>query len=65
MAGFVDAGAVSEDSIPGAAELAVGVGLGVRYSTPVGPLRVDVAVPLDRRAGDASAQLYIGIGQSF
>jgi len=65
MAGFVDAGAVSEDSIPEVAELAVGVGLGVRYSTPAGPVRVDVAVPLDRRDGDASAQLYIGIGQSF
>ena len=63
LAAFVDAGAVSDDGPPDA--LSVGVGAGVRYFTPIGPIRVDVAAPLDRRPGDASAQLYIGIGQAF
>jgi translocation and assembly module TamA len=64
-AAFVDAGSVSENALPGSGELAVGVGLGVRYFTPVGPLRVDIATPLDPSSGDSPVQLYIGIGQAF
>lgn len=62
---FADAGAVSEDGIPGTGDLAVGVGLGVRYQTPVGAVRVDVATPLNPASGDSPVQLYIGIGQAF
>jgi translocation and assembly module TamA len=64
-AAFVDAGAVSEDGIPGTGALSVGVGIGLRYFTPVGPVRVDVATPLNHRDGEAQVQLYIGIGQAF
>ena len=42
-----------------------GAGLGVRYLTPFGPLRVDAAVPLNRRPGDASFGIHAGIGQAF
>lgn len=62
---FVDTGAVSEDGIPGAAALCVGVGAGLRYYTPIGPVRVDVATPLNRAAGDSPLQLYLGIGHAF
>ena len=62
---FADAGAVSENGIPGTGQLAVGVGLGLRYYTPIGPVRVDVATPLSPRDGDSPVQLYIGIGQAF
>ncbi len=65
MVAFADAGAVSENGIPGAGSLAVGVGLGVRYLTPVGPVRVDLATPLDRDIDNSLVQLYIGIGQAF
>ena len=65
MVAFADAGAVSENGIPGAGSLAVGLGLGVRYLTPVGPVRVDLATPLDREIEDSPVQLYIGIGQAF
>jgi translocation and assembly module TamA len=65
MVAFADAGAVSENGIPGAGSLAVGLGLGVRYLTPVGPVRVDLATPLDRDIEDSPVQLYIGIGQAF
>ncbi|MBP0481184.1 autotransporter assembly complex protein TamA [Sagittula salina] len=41
-----------------------GAGLGVRYATPVGPIRFDVAAPVGGDTGDG-VQLYIGIGQSF
>jgi translocation and assembly module TamA len=43
-----------------------GAGLGLRYFTPIGPVRLDVAVPVNRRDGvDSSAQFYISIGQAF
>ncbi|MBK5965195.1 hypothetical protein CCR95_14130 [Thiocystis minor] len=65
LAGFLDAGAISANGLPGAETLAVGFGLGLRYYTPIGPVRVDVATPLTQRDGIAPAQLYIGIGQAF
>jgi len=43
-----------------------GVGTGFRYYTPIGPIRVDVAVPLERRDGvDDLFQLYVSLGQAF
>jgi len=43
-----------------------GAGLGYRYFTSFAPLRVDVAVPLDKRSGvDDAFQLYFSIGQAF
>ena len=42
------------------------VGAGIRYLTPVGPIRFDVAVPLNRRKDvDPPCQFYMSIGQSF
>ena len=46
-------------------DLLWGAGAGLRYFTPVGPIRLDAAVPLDRRPGDSPWQLYISLGQSF
>ena len=62
---FADAGAVSESGIPGTGALSVGVGIGLRYFTPIGPVRADIATPLNHNEGDASVQIYIGIGQAF
>ncbi len=62
---FADAGAVSRDGIPGSGALAVGLGVGVRYFTAIGPVRVDLATPLSGCCGGSSVQLYIGIGQAF
>lgn len=62
---FVDAGAVSEAPTPSTRDLASGAGVGVRYDLGFAPLRFDVAVPLERRAGDAKFQIYISLGQSF
>lgn len=42
------------------------VGVGLRYYTPVGPLRLDCAVPLNRRPRiDSRFQIYFSIGQAF
>lgn len=62
---FVDAGTVSAGTLPGASAWQFGAGLGLRYLTPLGPLRVDAAVPLNRRPGDPSFGIYAGIGQAF
>lgn len=63
---FVDAGNVSEDSRPEFDDgLRIGVGVGARYFTPVGPLRLDVAVPLDKRSIDDDFQIYVSFGQAF
>ena len=43
----------------------VAAGLGLRYYTAVGPLRLDVAVPINPRKGDPDFAVYFGIGQSF
>jgi translocation and assembly module TamA len=65
LAAFVDAGAVGTDQIPDFSDLAVGVGVGVRYHLGFGPIRVDVAVPVTDRRGDSPFQIYVSLGQSF
>ncbi len=65
MAVFADAGQVTASGSPFAGNWAVGVGAGARYYTPIGPIRIDFAVPLDKRPGGDSFEFYIGIGQAF
>jgi translocation and assembly module TamA len=62
---FLDAGQVYESSTPDASDLRFGAGIGGRFYTNFGPLRVDVATPLKRRAGESKVALYISIGQAF
>ncbi|MDD3444961.1 MAG: autotransporter assembly complex protein TamA [Zavarzinia sp.] len=64
---FVDIGSVFEDSVPDfGADLFIGGGLGLRYLSPIGPLRLDVATPLaGKRESDDIVQIYISIGQAF
>ncbi len=63
---FVDGGNVWEDEYPDFDdELFWGAGLGLRYHTPIGPIRADVAFPLNKRADDDTFQIYISIGHAF
>ncbi len=62
---FVDAGQVDTASTPFSGSLRAGAGVGARYYTPIGPIRLDVAVPLNKQRGDDTFELYIGIGQAF
>ncbi|HYF08607.1 MAG TPA: BamA/TamA family outer membrane protein [Acetobacteraceae bacterium] len=62
---FVDAGSVGTRSLPDLSDVRVGVGVGVRYRTALGPIRLDVAVPLNREPGGPAYGLYVGIGQAF
>ena len=61
----MDAGTVGTDQAPDFDDLSVAVGAGVRYDLGFGPIRFDVAVPLNRRTGDPDFQIYISIGQAF
>jgi translocation and assembly module TamA len=65
VVGFVDAGDVGIHKVPTFDNLAVGVGVGVRYALPFGPVRVDIATPVANRQGGAPIQVYVSIGQSF
>jgi translocation and assembly module TamA len=62
---FMDAGQVSASLKPLPSDVRVGAGAGVRYYTPIGPIRFDIAVPVGRRPGDDSFEIYIGLGQAF
>lgn len=62
---FVDAGQVSSQSAPFEGTLRVGAGVGARYYTPIGPIRLDVAVPLNKPPGGDSFELYVGLGETF
>ncbi|WP_343346393.1 BamA/TamA family outer membrane protein [Sphingomicrobium sp. XHP0239] len=62
---FVDAGRVSSDAFPGEDDWQVGVGIGVRYHSNFGPLRVDVGTPLNPREGDGPVAVVVGLGQAF
>lgn len=62
---FIDAGAVDETVLPRLREIRYGAGLGIRYQTGFGPIRVDVGMPLNRRPGDSRIAVYVALGQAF
>lgn len=65
VAGFVDAGQVYESSIPRFDDWRFGVGIGGRFYTNFGPIRLDIATPLGRRQGESRVSVYVSIGQAF
>lgn len=63
---FIDAGGAFTTAQPSTGnDFFVGAGLGLRYLTPVGPLRLDVAVPLDDIPNEPDFGIYVGLGQAF
>lgn len=64
---FADAGAVSDSPSGGNGDWHAGGGLGIRYATPIGPLRLDLAAPIRVNAGAPAGrvQIYLGLGQAF
>jgi translocation and assembly module TamA len=66
LVGFLDGGNAFASPNPDFNQgLLWGTGIGLRYYTPVGPFRLDIGFPLDRRPGDDSFQLYVSLGQAF
>lgn len=63
---FFDAGSAFTSELPDFKEsIKMAAGLGLRYYTPIGPIRLDVAAPLNPRKGDKPVAVYISIGQAF
>ena len=62
---FIDAGNSYASSMPKFTDWKFGAGIGGRFYTNFGPIRVDIATPLNRRKGDSRIALYISIGQAF
>ncbi|HEX8553315.1 MAG TPA: autotransporter assembly complex family protein [Sphingomonas sp.] len=62
---FLDAGTISTASVPRLSGLRYGTGLGLRYYSSFGPIRVDVGTPLNPRSGDARVAVYVSLGQAF
>lgn len=65
VVGFLDGGQVYTSSIPKFDDWRFGVGIGARYYTNFGPMRLDVATPLARKPGESRVSVYISIGQAF
>jgi translocation and assembly module TamA len=62
---FFDAGRVGESSTPSISGMRYGAGIGARYYTNFGPMRLDIATPLGRKPGESKVAVYISIGQAF
>lgn len=67
LVGFVDGGFIGETDV-GDGNLGAwhtGAGLGLRYETGIGPIRLDLALPISGPGENSGFEVYIGIGQAF
>lgn len=62
---FIDAGNISTSPLPRFDNLRFGAGVGVRYHTRFGPIRVDLATPINPAPGDPRIAVYVSLGQAF
>ena len=62
---FIDAGNIYTSPLPRIDNLRFGAGVGVRYHTNFGPIRVDVGTPIGRRRGDPRVAVTVSLGQAF
>lgn len=66
LVGFYDWGYVGAESFPDfSGPSHSGAGVGMRYNTGIGPIRLDVAVPVSGPTNASNFYIYIGIGQAF
>lgn len=62
---FLDAGQLYTSSLPRFSGMHYGVGLGLRYYSSFGPIRIDVGTPLNPARGDSRIGVYVSLGQAF
>lgn len=62
---FIDAGNVYTNPLPGFDGLRYGAGVGVRYYSDFGPIRVDLGTPINPQKGDSPIAVYVSLGQAF
>lgn len=62
---FIDAGNVYSSSTPDISGMRYGAGLGVRYYSDFGPIRIDIGTPINPQPGDSRIAVYVSLGQAF
>jgi translocation and assembly module TamA len=62
---FLDGGSLSTESLPDIKNWQLGAGVGVRYYSSFGPIRVDVGTPLNPQSGDSRVAVVVSLGQAF
>ena len=62
---FVDAGNIYTSSVPKLSGLRIGAGVGLRYYSNFGPIRIDVGTPIGRRKGESVVAVQVSLGQAF
>ena len=62
---FIDSGGAGTGTVPNFGDMRYGAGLGLRYQTSFGPVRLDVGTPLNPRPGDSRIGVYVTLGQAF
>jgi translocation and assembly module TamA len=62
---FFDGGALTTESLPDFKNWRFAAGLGARYYSSFGPIRIDVGVPLNRQKGDGPLAVTVSLGQAF
>ncbi len=62
---FIDAASVSDETVPDFSAIKLGAGIGIRYKTTFGPIRIDVGVPINPDPGDSPVAVYVSLGQAF
>jgi translocation and assembly module TamA len=62
---FVDAGNIYARALPDFSGLRYGAGLGLRYHSNFGPIRIDVGTPINRQKGDSRVTVFVSLGQAF
>jgi translocation and assembly module TamA len=62
---FLDGGTLSTRATPDLGDWQFGAGIGVRYYSSFGPIRVDVGTPLNPREDDGPVAVVVSLGQAF
>ena len=65
VAPFLDAGGAETYATPDFKAMRFGAGVGLRYASGIGPIRLDIGTPLDPRPGESRVGIYISLGQAF
>jgi outer membrane protein insertion porin family len=65
LVGFIDAGNLYDKNDFDPTILRVGIGAGIRFVTPLGPLALDWGFKLDRKAGEKPSEIHFNVGSLF
>ncbi|MEY4501803.1 MAG: hypothetical protein RIS52_1693 [Pseudomonadota bacterium] len=62
---FFDAGNIYTSELPQFSSFRYGAGVGLRYHSTFGPIRIDIGTPLNPQPGDSRIGVYVSLGQAF